>query len=99
MALAAAALSQDGKQPSPQLSIAFNDHQNGWRRLQVPAEAVQVLPPGMPQQAAESMAVSDMPFWQSLSLAPDPGGQNLTWYLGGTVPEWTGSPFALAVLF
>jgi hypothetical protein len=98
MALAAAALSGEGKQPAPQLSIAYNNHLGGWERLQVPPEAGQALSPGTAQRATQSMALSDMPAWQSLALAPGEGGQNLTWYLGGSLPTWSGSPLALAVL-
>ena len=98
MALAAAVLSGGGNQPAPQLATAYDNRQAGWERLQDPLDASQVISPGAAHLAAQSMAVSDMPIWQSLALAPGEGGQTLTWYLGGTLPAWTGAPLALAVV-
>jgi hypothetical protein len=98
MALAAAALSWQGKQPVPQLASAYQDPETGWERLQAPPDSRQVIPPGQAERAAESMALGDVPAWQSLALAAGEGGQNQTWYLGGTLPDWSGAPLALAVL-
>jgi cell division protein FtsW (lipid II flippase) len=98
MALAAAALSAGGEQPVPQLVSAYKNPEANWERLQEAQEPARLLPGGAAQRAAEALALKNMPTWQSLAYAPGENGRNYTWYLGGTLPDWTGAPLALAII-
>jgi cell division protein FtsW (lipid II flippase) len=98
MALAAAALSADGLQPAPRLALAVNTPQAGWVILPPEGAPTQALPPGGAAAAARALALTDFPLWQSVAVANDPAGQPVTWYLGGTLPDFQGAPLAVAVL-
>ena len=39
-----------------------------------------------------------MPIWQSVARAQNEPGQTISWYLGGTLPDWIGTPVTLALL-
>jgi hypothetical protein len=96
MTIAAAALSTNGDKPSPLLAMAVKTPQQGW-----------VILPGSnrtPAMPVSSLTlVSNMlhdpilPIWQNVSTTQDQQG-NTTWYVAGTIPDWSGTPLALVVL-
>jgi hypothetical protein len=98
LALAAATLSADGVRPAPQLALAVRSTQGGWEMLPPLGEPVQVYPAGTANAAAGSLASERLPIWQSLATAPNGPGRQVTWYLAGTLPGWSGAPMALAIL-
>lgn len=98
MALAAAALSSGGISPEGWLATGIRRSEGNWETLPGPTETGQPFLPGVAQSVANSLAIQGPPVWQSLAIASDRPGQANTWYLGGTLPSWTGAPLAAAVL-
>jgi len=98
MALAAAALTSKGVIPAPRLvSSVLTPHQ-GWVILPIDGKDKQVFTAEEVSDTTRLLAVSDMPIWQSLGNAADTGNQKVSWYLGGTLPNWQGAPLAVCVL-
>ncbi len=96
MALAAAVLTNNGVRPSPRLAISVETPHQGW--IILPAQpSQQVLPPQEIHQAVSRLASQDMPMWETVAAFSDQQ-TSVSWYLAGTLPNWGGSPLALAVL-
>lgn len=96
MALAAATLSADGELPGPGLALAVQTPTQGWVVLPgiSPSSA---LPPQGARQAASMLALSDLPVWRVVASAFREQGQ-ITWCIAGTLPDWRGTPLALALV-
>jgi hypothetical protein len=47
--------------------------------------------------AAETLQSADNPFWESMGRI-ESGDNPLIWYLGGTLPNWQGTPVAIVVI-
>jgi cell division protein FtsW (lipid II flippase) len=97
MALAAAALSHDGIRPAPRLAMAVHTPAQGWVILPASSDPLQALPAQGARQAAGTLMVSGQPFWEWISPASQ-SDHSYTWYLGGTLPDWQGTPLAVVVL-
>jgi cell division protein FtsW (lipid II flippase) len=97
ISLAAAVLSANGVRPAPKLATAVNEPERGWVILNAQETSRQVLPEAIANATADALVVPGRPYWQTLAIGPE-GNQKVTWYLGGTLPDWNGTPLALAVL-
>jgi cell division protein FtsW (lipid II flippase) len=95
MALAAATLSNGGKLLSPQLALAVQTSSQGWVFFPTQQSTKTNIP--HLSDAANMLASSDFPGWESLGISSNEQG-NLTWYLGGTLPNWNGTPLAVALV-
>jgi len=95
MALAAATLSNNGKLVSPQLALSVQIPKQGW--VLFPAQQPTNVAISHLADAANMLASSNFPGWESLGTSSTDQG-NLTWYLGGTLPNWNGTPLALALV-
>jgi cell division protein FtsW (lipid II flippase) len=98
MALAAATLSTDGLRPAPRLVQAVQDQSGGWTNLASLESGAQVFTGGGANATAYSLRAGEMPFWQSVARAQNTPGQAISWYLGGSLPDWTGTPLTIALL-
>jgi len=49
------------------------------------------------EETVNNLASADLPAWQTVGLA-GPRGQQVTWFIGGTLPNWAGTPLALALV-
>ncbi len=96
MAIAASVISASGSRPSPLLAVAVDTPQQGWVVLpnQPPVKA---LSASAANNAADQLAISGRPLWGALGSAFTKEGK-ITWYLGGSRPEWQGSPLGVAVV-
>ncbi len=97
MALAASALTAEGLRPSPLLATAVNTPETGWivllggeNEIQINADAA--------NQAVEDLAAADALTWQVTAQAWNGGDKRLSWFIGGTLPDWKGTPLALALV-
>jgi cell division protein FtsW (lipid II flippase) len=97
MALAAAALSNNGLRPAPRLAVAVKTPSQGWVVLPPLSEPVQALPSSEAASTAQALMISDQPFWQWSGSAGE-GNKTISWSLGGTLPDWQGTPLAIVVL-
>lgn len=97
MALAVATLSNDGLRPAPRLALSVNTLEQGWVILSPLSEPVRAYPPSAGEFSTQLLMAPGQPFWQSLGRAGT-GEKAVTWYLGGTLPGWQGTPLAIVVL-
>jgi cell division protein FtsW (lipid II flippase) len=98
MALAAAAISGAGMRPQPQLVLAHNLPQSGWTVNSLEHPAQRVFPALAASRAAGMLTSQDGHTWQVVAQAVDPQGGQLTWFIGGMLPEYQGDPLALALV-
>jgi hypothetical protein len=61
------------------------------------SEAVQALPADVVASATQALMVKSQPYWQWSGLAGQTN-KTITWSLAGTLPDWQGTPLAVAVL-
>jgi cell division protein FtsW (lipid II flippase) len=97
MALAVAALSNQGLRPDPVLVTAVHTPQSGWVMLHVLTEPEAVFSPQTTQAVVDQLADSALPIWQVTACVND-DISGVCWYIAGTLESWAGAPFALAVL-
>lgn len=96
MAVAAATLSSGGNLPAPRLANAVNTPAQGWVILPAGSASAAINSSGA-VQAANMLARSDLPAWESFGVGSSPT-TTVSWYLAGTLPDWQGTPLALVVL-
>jgi membrane peptidoglycan carboxypeptidase len=94
MALATAALSNNGVRPAVRIAVAVNTPQQGWVILPALDSPVEALPGPFARETAQTLA-GDNPYWSYTSASEE---TPLTWQLAGTLPDWSGTPLALVVL-
>ena len=97
MLSASSALSNLGICPGLQIASAVETPAQGWVVLPEPDNPLQCLPVDGAKQMAESLSENGKPFWEYNGTNPDKT-QPLTWYMAGTLPNWSGSPLAVVVV-
>lgn len=97
MALAVSALSVEGQLPAPRIALAINTPTTGWVVLPPLDRPVEAVSSFGAQRAADALSQTFQPYWYTLANAQN-GDKTLTWYLAATLPQWNGSPLALAIL-
>jgi hypothetical protein len=94
MALATAALSNNGIRPPVRIALAANTPQQGWVVLPALGRSVDALPSPFARETSKDLS-GENPYWSFVGAAID---TPQTWYLAGTLPDWSGTPLALVVL-
>jgi hypothetical protein len=99
LALAVAALSNDGLRPPARLAMAINSPQIGWIILPALTEPEQIYPTGSIEEVVNQLFVTKQPYWEFVSTISDSSkNQILTWYTAGTISDWQGTPLSIVVL-
>jgi hypothetical protein len=98
VSLAAAALSAGGVAPNPLLVVAVNTPAAGWVILPAQRQKTQWFTPEVARQLTASLRQNQAPYWQRLTVVPAGAGRQVTWFVGGTLAEWQGTPLAIVVL-
>jgi cell division protein FtsW (lipid II flippase) len=94
MALATAALSNDGIRPPARIAVAVKTPQQGWVVLPALDKPVEALPESDVREKAQALA-EEKSYWSFTGAGDE---TPITWYLAGTLPDWSGTPLALVVL-
>lgn len=94
MGLATASISNNGIRPPARIALAVNTPQQGWVILPALDEPAEAVPGPFARETALALA-SENPYWSFIGVTNDPP---LTWYLAGSLPDWSGTPLALVVL-
>lgn len=97
VALASAALSNDGMVPAPRIATAVNTPNDGWvvlPALGTPFKAVEVA---AAEEAAESFIQEGHNYWSHTGRATEKD-TSVTWFIAGTPPNWQASPLVVVVL-
>ena len=95
IALAAAAVSNNGILPAPRIAQLRANPMGGWMLMPVDIEGVEIFDTAEADRTAQILAVEGSQTWQITSI---PAGEDLTWYAGGTSPTWEGTPLALVLV-
>ncbi len=98
MALAAAGFSLDGVRPAPRIVISTQTPSQGWAVLPIQGEKVQEYPAGLTADIAGSLAAQGTMTWQATGRSSTADKKPLTWFIGGTLPNWQGTPLAIALV-
>ncbi|GAP05686.1 bacterial cell division membrane protein [Anaerolinea thermolimosa] len=96
MAEIAAAVSNDGALPAPQLTLAVLTPRQGWVIVSE-SQTQQVMSANRAQRIAQLLASPGKLYWQ-VTASTTASSHDVTWFLAGTLTQWKGSPLALAVL-
>ena len=98
IALLAAAISNGGLMPDPSLVQAVKAPSAQWEALPPLQDSQQILSEQESIEVSTSNKMEDLDVWQVSSVADERPEQPVTWYAGGTLPDWTGRRLAIAVL-
>jgi len=96
MAQAAASLGNDGRVPAPQLPLAVNIPGTGWVILPLQGEPRNAFSAEAASQAALALQAGERPYWESMGRF-ESRANPVTWYLGGSLPDWQGVPLVVVV--
>ena len=97
VALACAALSNEGIVPAPRIATAVNTPNDGWvilPALGTPFEAVEAA---AAEEAAGSFIQEGQNYWSHTGQATEKDS-SVTWFIAGTPPNWQASPLVVVVL-
>ena len=97
VALAAAALSNDGTIPAPRLATAVETPNQGWVVLPALGTATNVLPAAAADGVAGSLASDSQNYW-GYSGQAESEESAVTWFIAGTPPNWQAAPLVVTVL-
>lgn len=96
IALAAAALTNQGVIPAPRIATAVNTLKQGWvvlPALDSPREVIQAL---AAEEAALAFIQPGNAYWSHISVGRI-NQTTVTWLIAGTPPNWQGAPLTLVV--
>jgi hypothetical protein len=97
LAIAASSLSNNGTLPAPRIALAVDTPQQGWIVLPALGQTSEIFPPSVANQLALHLAAQNQTYWEWSGFAQS-GQEISSWYLGGTLPNWQGSPLAVVIL-
>lgn len=96
VALASAALSNQGKVPAPRIATSVNTPRDGWvvlPTLGTPFEAVQA---SAAKEAAQFFIRAGKSYWSRIGRAGSEQSP-VTWFIAGTPPDWRATPLVVVV--
>jgi cell division protein FtsI/penicillin-binding protein 2 len=101
LALAAAAISNEGVRPTPIIVSAVETPDGNWEPYSSMVEPVQAFFPNEAAEAAMKLSEPDSQFWQVVAISPPAqartDNETGTWYLAGSIPSSNRAPISLAL--
>ena len=97
MSLAAGTLSNHGIRIASRIALAVDTSQQGWVILPAIGQSTQVFNSTVADHLASQLAIQNQPFWKWIGTG-NTGADFSTWYIGGTIPNWKGTPLVVVVL-
>ena len=97
MVSAIAALSNQGFCPKLKIASAVETPAQGWVVLPEPEKPIQCLSSVAAEQVTESLRDDGKQFWEYKSSNTDKA-HPITWYLAGTLANWSGTPLSVVVV-
>ncbi|MCJ7695992.1 MAG: hypothetical protein MUO40_11295, partial [Anaerolineaceae bacterium] len=98
MALTSSVLTNKGFLPCPRIVNSYQDKTGEWIAFPAICEPNEVLNRNLTDQVIYLLQAESELFWFTIGYASTSTGEPLTWYLGGTLPEWQGTPLAVAIV-
>ncbi len=97
VALAAAAFSNHGSVPAPRIATAVNTPNSGWVVLPALGTPFEAISAAKADEAAASLVSDGEGFWSEIGEAESEESP-VTWFIGGTPPNWQATPMVVVVL-
>jgi hypothetical protein len=97
VALAAAALSNHGDIPAPRIATAVNTPTSGWVVLPALGTPFEAISAAAADETAGSLIGDGQSYWGQTGEATSEESP-VTWFMGGTPPNWQATPLVLVVL-
>jgi cell division protein FtsW (lipid II flippase) len=97
VALASGALSNHGMVPAPRIATAVNTPNDGWIVLPALGDPFEAMPAANADEMAHSLTVDGQGYWSYVGQA-ESDESPVTWFIGGTPPNWQASPLAVVVV-
>ncbi|HXF85146.1 MAG TPA: FtsW/RodA/SpoVE family cell cycle protein [Anaerolineales bacterium] len=96
VALASAALSNNGIMPAPRIAMAVNTPERGWITLPALGTPIEAVSAPAADEAALSYLADNQAYWQHIGQAQE-DETFVTWFIGGTPPNWQAAPLVVVV--
>lgn len=97
VALASAAWSNRGDIPAPRIATAVNTPNDGWVVLPALGTPLTALTPAIADETAQLLTKEGQGYWSHTGEAE--GDESpVTWFIGGTPPNWQATPLVVTVL-
>ena len=97
VALAAAAISNHGSIPAPRIAMAVNTPNNGWIVLPALGTPFEAISAAKADETAASLIGDGQIYWSYIGVAESEESP-VTWFIGGTPPNWQATPLVVVVL-
>jgi len=97
MAVAAASLSNNGIRPAPRIALAVDTPQQGWVVLPALGQTAEIFSPDAANNTAITLSTQNHTSWEWEGVVNTNQEFN-SWYLGGTLPNWQGTPLTVVIL-
>ena len=97
VALASAALSNDGMVPAARIATAVNTPNDGWVILPALGTPFKAVAAAAAEEAAGSFIQQGHNYWSHTGQATEKDSA-VTWFIAGTPPNWQASPLVVVVL-
>ena len=97
VALAAAALSNEGMVPAARIAMAVKTPNDGWVILPALGTPFQAVEAAAAEEAAGSFIQEGQNYWSHTGRATEKE-TSVTWFIAGTPPNWQASPLVVVVL-
>ncbi|HEY9152583.1 MAG TPA: FtsW/RodA/SpoVE family cell cycle protein [Anaerolineales bacterium] len=97
MTIAAGTLSDHGIRIAPRIVLAVDTPQQGWIVLPALGQPVNAFSADTANNLANQLAIQNQPFWEWTGSGNSSADSSI-WYLGGTLPNWKGTPLVVVVL-
>ncbi len=96
--MAASILSNQGMMSVPSIATAVNTPEQGWVVLSTAEnQPIDLIQAEAAKEAALSFLLEGKPFWSHIGQASGANDTVVTWFLGGTLPSWSGAPLTVVV--
>lgn len=97
MVMVAATITNNGMRPAPALVNSYYSREGTWQAFG-PSQAAQVvLSENLSEEIQDNLRSDTQTIWYQIGHALINQEEPLTWYIGGTTPEWSAAPLAIAI--
>ncbi len=98
LALGAAAFNNQGNVPTPLYLIEIKNPDGDWEAVSLINQSTPVFSEEIVDRIIESLKVEDLPLWEVTATATTDDGEQISWFVGGTIPENKGNYIVVVVL-
>lgn len=97
MAMVAATITNNGVRPAPALVNSYLTPKGNWQALGPGKSVTVVHTPNLSAEIQSELLSNTQTIWYQIGHALINQDEPLTWYIGGTTPEWSATPLAIAI--